>query len=60
MALVGVASAALAALPIEGRAQSRLEDQRQSLAALAAIAYYGVRLGVGWTTMKRFERKRRG
>lgn len=39
MALLGVASAALAASPLDGNAQSRREDQRQSLAALgAAIA----------------------
>ena len=36
MTLLGVASAALVALPIEGRAQSGLEDQRLSLAALGA------------------------
>jgi len=39
MALLGIASAALVAFPIEGSAQSGLEDQRRSLEALgAAIA----------------------
>ena len=36
IALLGVASAALAAFPIEGRAQSGLEDRRPSLEALGA------------------------
>ena len=36
IALLGVASAVLVASPIEGNAQSRLEDHRQSLAALGA------------------------